>query len=304
MAMSSVISVEGVWTRTFYFLIDGYVSSTIALIGEELVWSNPLVPRTRIEDAGEFTLTLVFTALTHGRTGDKTHDIRSLNISVRESNVSERTSDDGLVKTVQGKTRSLRITFEAGSEVPMLVRVDAKVSVTRSKDCADFTGLCETYCGGGAPECLPGALVGCVDASRVGEPACRRFLLNYAQFSGPNQELSSRMEKRCKSVYGDKVADALKDPFCACHMGSEFYDGIVKSLEKDFENIDKALYQKRCIVSACAESPFPDVTVGSGGCKGVECVNIVEVSDQGPTKYTINQKGSERCINIRSRRSS
>ncbi|MEM5804190.1 MAG: hypothetical protein QW350_05655 [Candidatus Aenigmatarchaeota archaeon] len=182
-----------------------------------------------------------------------------------------------------------------------------KVVIELTIDCTSnfFSSLCTSLCQctdkNYCQVCFQAALKNCFPNPQREE--CVNFLTDYMTFSGPNQDLDQKLTEYCSKYHN--YSEAIEDPYCPCHLPESYYDDILNKLSERFENIDKAIIQKHCVLPQCALSSFPDSSIGTDKCKGVHCINIIEFDDKNNIKNVeIDQSGGQNCINIRPKNSS
>ena len=198
------------------------------------------------------------------------------------------------------------ITIDVSGILSVNIRVSG--SIQRTLDCNHVLAkdtLCQQACfcvNGSCKQCLPYFLNSCKE---VHEPACMNFLTDYISQLGPNPEIDKLLHEYCAKRYTKNgeldIKSALEDPLCACHLDQSFYNGVFDNLKTKLENIDKVIGKNkiRCLVPQCANSIFPDTSIGKDLCKGVSCVNVIEFDNNGkfdPCKVKINTEGN--CVTI------
>jgi hypothetical protein len=129
---------------------------------------------------------------------------------------------------------------------------------------------------------------------------CYNYFQNYLFYKGPDEELDTYFYNYCNSRY-KTIEEKVNDPVCACHLDQQFYQNIVDNLKNlGFSNIDKVFVgdRTRCILPQCANSNFPDRTVGIHGCQGVRCINAIIVNGDNIDYRHVKINQSGKCVNI------
>jgi hypothetical protein len=130
--------------------------------------------------------------------------------------------------------------------------------------------------------------------------ACINYFQNYMFYKGPDRELDDKLYAYCNNTY-HTIEDRVKDPVCACHLDQSFYDDIISELEnKGFRNISSVFVgnRTRCILPQCANSNFPDSSIGKNGCQGVRCINAIVVNGNKVDYNSVTINQSKNCVNI------